>query len=96
VGFRFPHLYDRTRMVAKAYEVACTPDFTLFDGEFRLVYRGQTDASRPEPGIPETGADMRPAAHPSGWRSGVGRATREHWAQYQVEVVRGVMSIAPL
>jgi hypothetical protein len=47
--------------VAKAYRAACTPDFFLFDAEHRLAYRGQFDESRPESGIPVTGADLRAA-----------------------------------
>jgi peroxiredoxin len=60
-GYRFPYLYDETQEVAKAYRAACTPDFYLFDRDRRLVYRGQFDASRPESGIPVTGADLRAA-----------------------------------
>jgi peroxiredoxin len=60
-GYRFPYLYDDTQEVAKAYRAACTPDFYLFDGQRRLVYRGQFDASRPDSGIPITGADLRAA-----------------------------------
>ena len=59
VGFGFPYLYDETQEVAKAYKAACTPDFFLFDEEFRLVYRGQFDSSRPGNGIPVTGEDLR-------------------------------------
>ena len=47
--------------MAKAYRAACTPDFFLFDGEQRLVYRGQFDASRPGNGVPVTGKDLRAA-----------------------------------
>ena len=60
-GYRFPYLYDDTQEVAKAYRAACTPDFYLFDDQRRLVYRGQFDASRPDSGIPITGADLRAA-----------------------------------
>ncbi len=60
-GYTFPYLYDETQDVAKAYKAACTPDFFLFDGERSLVYRGQFDDSRPESGIPITGADLRAA-----------------------------------
>jgi peroxiredoxin len=60
-GYQFPYLYDDTQDVAKAYHAACTPDFYLFDGEQRLVYRGQFDSSRPDSGIPVTGADLRAA-----------------------------------
>lgn len=58
-GFSFPYLYDETQSVAHAYKAACTPDFFLFDGDHRLVYRGQFDASRPGNGIPVTGGDLR-------------------------------------
>lgn len=60
-GFNFPYLYDEKQAVARAYEAACTPDFFLFDAGFRLVYRGQFDASRPGNGIPVTGEDLRAA-----------------------------------
>ena len=61
MGFRFPYLYDETQDVARAYHAACTPDLFLFDGEMKLVYRGQFDASRPGNGIPVTGGDLRAA-----------------------------------
>lgn len=60
-GFRFPYLYDQSQDVARAYHAACTPDFFLFDHQFRLVYRGQFDKSRPGSGIPVTGEDLRAA-----------------------------------
>ena len=60
-GFVFPYLYDETQAVAHAYKAACTPDFFLFDGDFRLVYRGQFDSSRPGSGISVTGRDLRAA-----------------------------------
>jgi peroxiredoxin len=60
-GYPFPYLYDETQEVAKTYRAACTPDFFLFDGDRRLVYRGQFDSSRPDSGIPITGADLRAA-----------------------------------
>ncbi|HEX6961703.1 MAG TPA: thioredoxin family protein, partial [Lacipirellula sp.] len=60
-GYEFPYLYDETQEVAHAYRAACTPDFFLFDGERRLVYRGQMDDSRPDSGIPVTGKDLRRA-----------------------------------
>ena len=40
LGFTFPFCCDETQDVAKAYRAACTPDFYLFDGKRRLVYRG--------------------------------------------------------
>ncbi|MCA3004281.1 MAG: thioredoxin family protein [bacterium] len=64
-GYTFPYLYDQTQQVAKDYQAACTPDFYLFNGARRLVYRGQMDASRPPskgyPAVPVTGEDLRAA-----------------------------------
>jgi peroxiredoxin len=60
-GFNFPYLYDESQAVAKAYNAACTPDPYLFDKDFKLVYRGQYDDSRPGNGIPVTGKDLRAA-----------------------------------
>ena len=61
MGFRFPYLYDETQDVARAYHAACTPDLFLFDGDLKLAYRGQFDASRPGNGVPVTGQDLRAA-----------------------------------
>ncbi len=66
LGWRFPYLLDDTQEVARAYDAACTPDFFLFDGEMKLVYRGQLDDSRPRRGdagndTPVTGKDLRAA-----------------------------------
>jgi peroxiredoxin len=60
-GYSFPYLYDEDQSVAKAYRAACTPDFYVFDGDRKLVYRGQMDSSRPDSGIPVTGKDLRAA-----------------------------------
>lgn len=60
-GYPFPYLYDEDQSVARAYKAACTPDFYLFDGEMKLVYRGQMDGSRPNSGVPVTGEDLRAA-----------------------------------
>ena len=60
-GYVFPYLYDETQDVAHAYHAACTPDFFLFDGDCKLAYRGQLDASRPGNDVPVTGADLRAA-----------------------------------
>lgn len=60
-GYTFAYLFDESQGVAKAYQAACTPDFFLFDKQHKLVYRGQFDDSRPQSGIPVTGADMRAA-----------------------------------
>ena len=60
-GYVFPYLYDETQQVALAYQAACTPDFYLFDGDRKLVYRGQLDDSRPGNDVPVTGRDLRAA-----------------------------------
>ena len=61
LDFRFPFCFDESQNVAKSYQAACTPDFYLFDGERRLVYRGQLDDSRPGNNKPVTGRDLRAA-----------------------------------
>jgi peroxiredoxin len=61
VGYPFPYLYDESQDTAKAYRAACTPDFFVFDGSQRLVYRGQLDGSRPKNDVPVTGKDLRAA-----------------------------------
>ncbi len=60
-GYEFPYLYDQAQQVAKAYGAECTPDFFIFDGELKCVYRGQLDDSRPGNGEPVTGRDIRDA-----------------------------------
>ena len=61
LGFRFPYLFDKTQSVAKAYHAACTPDFFLFDKDFKLIYRGEFDSSRPGNSVPVTGDSLRSA-----------------------------------
>ena len=58
-GFTFPYLYDETQEVARAYDAACTPDFSVFDAHGNCVYRGQYDGSRPGNDVPVTGEDLR-------------------------------------
>jgi peroxiredoxin len=60
-GYSFPYLFDEDQSVAAAYSAVCTPDFFLFDDDRSLVYRGRFDESRPNSGIPVTGADLRSA-----------------------------------
>lgn len=60
-GYSFPYLFDETQSVAKDYRAACTPDLFLFDGDQKLVYRGQFDDSRPTNGVPVTGSHLRAA-----------------------------------
>ena len=59
--FNFPYVYDATQEVAKRYTAACTPDFFLFDSDFKLAYRGQLDDSRPGNNLPVDGKDLRAA-----------------------------------
>ena len=69
-GYGFPYVLDADQSVAKAYRAACTPDFFVFDGERKLVYRGQLDDSRPSNDVPVTGEDVRGAldAVLAGWQ----------------------------
>jgi len=55
----FSYLFDETQKVAKAYDAACTPDFSVFDKEMKCVYRGQMDSSRPGNNEPVNGSDLR-------------------------------------
>jgi peroxiredoxin len=57
-GWSFPYLRDETQEVARMFRAACTPDLFLFDGDHRLAYRGQFDASRPSNNQPVTGDDL--------------------------------------
>lgn len=57
-GYAFAYLVDEDQSVAKAYQAACTPDFFLFDGDKKLVYRGQFDDSRPSNDVEVTGKDL--------------------------------------
>ena len=58
-GFIFPYLYDESQDVAKAYDAACTPDFSVFDSQDKCVYRGQLDDSRPGNDLPVDGHSIR-------------------------------------
>ena len=61
LNYPFPYLYDATQKVAKAYQAACTPDFYLFAGDKKLVYRGQFDESTPGNGVLVTGDKLSAA-----------------------------------
>jgi thiol-disulfide isomerase/thioredoxin len=61
VGYSFPYLYDESQNVARAFDAACTPDFYVFDGDRKLVYRGRLDDSKPKNSNPLTGKDLRAA-----------------------------------
>jgi thiol-disulfide isomerase/thioredoxin len=61
VGYSFPYLYDESQNVARAFDAACTPDFYVFDGDRKLVYRGRLDDSKPKNSNPLMGRDLRAA-----------------------------------
>lgn len=45
--WNFPYLFDDSQETAREFHAACTPDVYLFDREFKLVYHGQFDETRP-------------------------------------------------
>lgn len=57
--FPFPYLFDEKQQVAKEYDAACTPDFSVFDQNNTCIYRGELDGSRPGNGVACDGASMR-------------------------------------
>ena len=59
--FTFPYLLDDSQQIARDYQAACTPDFFVYDGQRRLVYRGEFDESRPRNDAPVTGKALREA-----------------------------------
>ena len=67
-GFGFPYLFDASQEAARQFGAVCTPDLFLYDGQRRLYYRGQFDASRPKTphsasvAVPVSGNDLRKAA----------------------------------
>jgi thiol-disulfide isomerase/thioredoxin len=44
-GFVFPYLKDEPQALTRTFGAVCTPDFFLFDGARKLVYRGRMDDS---------------------------------------------------
>ncbi len=61
LGYDFPYLYDESQEVAHNYDAACTPDFYVFDGNLKLVYRGRLDDSRLGNETALSGSDLRAA-----------------------------------
>ena len=59
LNFPFTYLYDESQEVAKAYDAACTPDFSVFDANDDCVYRGQLDDARPGNELPSNGESLR-------------------------------------
>lgn len=60
-GYTFPYVFDESQEVAKSFHAACTPEFYLFDGEGKLVYRGRFDGATPGNDVPVTGDELRAA-----------------------------------
>ena len=46
-AYPFAYLFDEDQSVAHSYKAACTPDFFIFDSNFKLQYMGQYDSARP-------------------------------------------------
>lgn len=44
-NYSFPYLHDDTQAVAKTFGAVCTPDYFLYDADFKLSYRGRLDDS---------------------------------------------------
>ena len=57
--FPFPYLYDESQDIAKKYDAACTPDFSVFNKDMICIYRGQLDGSRPGNEVECDGKDLR-------------------------------------
>jgi hypothetical protein len=60
-GWSFPYLQDRDQSVARELGAVCTPDFFLFDADYRLVYRGGFCDSTPGNDLPLVGGHLRGA-----------------------------------
>ncbi len=61
LGLGFPYLYDETQEIAKKYQAECTPEFYLFNGDKKLVYRGRFDETTPSSEKVPDGKDLRNA-----------------------------------
>jgi thiol-disulfide isomerase/thioredoxin len=48
-GFVFAYLKDEPQTLTRTFGAVCTPDFFLFDGTRKLVYRGRLDDSWRDP-----------------------------------------------
>jgi peroxiredoxin len=48
-GMPYPYLFDETQIVAETFDAKRTPEFFLFDGDGRLVYKGRMDDSPRNP-----------------------------------------------
>ena len=50
-NYPFPYLLDETQQVAQQFGAVCTPDFFMFNGSRKLVYRGRLDDSWKDPSL---------------------------------------------
>jgi peroxiredoxin len=73
-NFLFPYLIDESQEIAKAYGAACTPDFFLFDGDRKLVYRGEIDGSRPGNDTKSNAAVLREVVEHLIWEEPISEA----------------------
>ena len=44
-NYSFVYLHDKTQAVAKKFGAICTPDYFIYDHNFKLAYRGRLDDS---------------------------------------------------
>jgi hypothetical protein len=58
-GFTFPYCLDVDQRAARAFRASCTPEFFVYDRQWRLNYHGGFDSSRPGSDLPVTGDDLR-------------------------------------
>lgn len=50
-SYPFPYIFDETQELAKAFGAVCTPDLFLYNGQGKLIYRGQLDNSWKDRGL---------------------------------------------
>jgi peroxiredoxin len=55
-AFTFPYCLDPDQQAAKAFQASCTPEFFLFNRDWRCVYHGRYDGT--EEGEEPTGRDL--------------------------------------
>lgn len=49
--YLFPYLFDETQIIAKNYDVACTPEFYGINNQGIILYHGRLDDSGREPKV---------------------------------------------
>ncbi|MEI6701356.1 MAG: redoxin domain-containing protein [Actinomycetota bacterium] len=58
LGFEFPYCVDPFQRAAKAFQARCTPEFFIYNTQFRLVYHGRYDGTKTGSAQPATGNDL--------------------------------------